>query len=83
MKNITPQHLRCTFGACPSVFRMEDGNLLIIGKKPSAELADEIRSRIGPGEQAVIIAPAYLAQTDEREATRDARTSAPLDTDAV
>lgn len=33
MRNLTPQSMRCTFGpACPGVYQLDDGRLLIVGK---------------------------------------------------
>lgn len=81
MREITPQHLRCTIGACPAIFdvtpehlkcsfgpscpsvnAIEDGReLLIIGKKPSAALLDQIKGRVGSDEVAIVIPAAYFA----------------------
>jgi hypothetical protein len=61
LEDITPMHLRCEWGACPTVYRMEDGNLLIIGKDPSPQVTEEIAEKIGPDEKAVVISPDFLS----------------------
>lgn len=43
---ITPHHLRCAFGSCPSVYELEDGNLLIIGKKPQKVYAKKSKIKL-------------------------------------
>ena len=60
MEEITPPHLRCDWGQCVSVYRMEDGQLLIIGKEPSVQISGEIAHKVGPDEKAVVISPDYL-----------------------
>lgn len=63
MKDITPQHLRCAISQCPSVNTIEDGReLLIIGKKPSAELLAQIEGRVGADEYAIVIPAAYFSE---------------------
>ena len=57
---ITPHHLRCAFGSCPGVYELEDGNLLIIGKKTSDSLHKEIKNKIGSDEFAVVINPDFF-----------------------
>ncbi len=68
----TPKHLRCTFGACPSVYELEDltpavhsadRQLVIIGKKPSAEIMAELGHRVGEDEDIIMIDRAYFAFT--------------------
>jgi hypothetical protein len=61
MEEITPKHLRCEWGQCVSVYRMEDGNLLIIGKDPSPEIAEQIAAKVGLDEKAVVISPDFLS----------------------
>jgi hypothetical protein len=63
MKNLTPQHLRCEWGGCPSVHELEDGRLHIIGEA-DGRTHEELRGdgfKIGPGETAVIIDRALLS----------------------
>jgi hypothetical protein len=61
-KELTPLHLRCTFGACPQVHLLDDGNILIIGKKPDSDLAHEVGSKVAADENVVIISPEFLAK---------------------
>jgi len=37
MKNLTPEHMRCTLGACPAVYELDDGKLLIVGELAAYE----------------------------------------------
>jgi hypothetical protein len=61
MEEITPKHLRCEWGQCVSVYRMEDGKLLVIGKQPDAALTQEIQNKVGPDESAIVISPEFFA----------------------
>jgi hypothetical protein len=56
----TPKHLRCTLGACPSVHQ-HGGQLVIIGKKPSAEIMAELGHRVGEDEDIIMIGKEYFA----------------------
>jgi hypothetical protein len=60
MEDLTPDHLRCSFGGCPGVYRLNDGDLLIIGKVLPPELMSEMEGRVGPDEFAVKISPDYF-----------------------
>jgi hypothetical protein len=66
MKNIelkeelTPQHLRCVPASCPTIYALSDGDLLIIGATPSADLLEEIKGKIGANEDAVVLSPAFF-----------------------
>lgn len=60
MENLTPKHLRCSAGHCPSVGRLDDGSLLIVGKRASMAAAIE-RVSVGEDEHAVIISPDLLS----------------------
>jgi hypothetical protein len=57
---ITPPHLRCNMGFCVAVYELKDGNLLVVGKKPADPISQEIASRVGPDEEAVVISPEYF-----------------------
>lgn len=64
LKDVTPQHLRCTFGACPAVYEY-GGELVIIAKRAPAELVKELENKIGDDELAVVIDPKYFEQLKE------------------
>jgi hypothetical protein len=59
-EEITPTHLRCVGGSCPSVYRLSDGNLLIVGKRPSAVLSQQIQGKVTSDEFAIVLDPDYL-----------------------
>ncbi len=67
-KNLTPSDLRCNFGACPAVFELEDGQLVIVGKKPTADLDQELSSLVAGDEYAIVVSPALLANIPKSEA---------------
>lgn len=62
MKDITPEGHRCGMvEECPAVFRLEDGQILLIGKKVEAATLSELTGRsIGADECAVMIDPGLL-----------------------
>ncbi len=60
MKENTPSRYRCVNGFCPATFDLEDGKVLIIGKKPSAPLLNEIAGRVGDDEYAIVVEAAML-----------------------
>lgn len=57
LKDLTPERMRCV----PALFEAENGDLVIIGKRPSEEMLAEIEDRIGEDEFAVVI-PAELLE---------------------
>jgi hypothetical protein len=64
VKEITPEHLRCTIAAsCPSVHQRQDGMLVIVGRL--ATPADLTEGNLPPydltAEVPIVIDPAYLA----------------------
>ena len=59
-EEITPSHLRCHAGSCPSVFTLTDGNLLIIGKKPSEDLRQAVEGKVGDDEFVVVLSPDFF-----------------------
>lgn len=61
LEDITPQALRCDSAWCVAVYKTEDGKLLVVGKKPQADLAKEIEAKVGPDEEAVVIDPEYFS----------------------
>lgn len=58
---LTPNELRCTYGACPAVFKTHQGKLVIIGKKPTLEIFETIENKIGNDEWAIVIDPTLLS----------------------
>jgi hypothetical protein len=62
MKDITPTRYQCAFGQCPAVYEVDD-QIVVIGKNiASAAILNEIESKIGTDETAVIIDRAMLAE---------------------
>ncbi len=59
-EEITPTHLRCMPASCPAVYTLSDGNLLIIGKKPSEDLSRQVQEKIADDEFAVVLSPEYF-----------------------
>jgi hypothetical protein len=59
-KDLTPLNLRCSYGACPAVLLLSDGDLLVVGKKPSPELNKEIEGKVAEDEYAIKISPEYF-----------------------
>jgi len=60
MKNLTPQHLRCAPLHCPSVHELEDGRLLIVGKRTSVS-AEVLATMNLATEEAIVIDRELLA----------------------
>jgi hypothetical protein len=61
MQEITPDRYRCAFATqCPAAFKLEDGRILLIGKKADSQLLDEISGRLGADEYAVIVEQGLL-----------------------
>jgi len=38
MKNLTPDEMRCTWGACPAVYELDENAIVIVGAKPDADV---------------------------------------------
>jgi hypothetical protein len=61
MKEITPDRYRCAFATqCPATFRLEDGRILLIGKKADSPLLEQISDRVGADEYAVVVEQGLL-----------------------
>jgi hypothetical protein len=58
--DITPHHMRCFAGSCPSVHELDDGRLMIIGKRGDF-MADNLNIAVADSEEAIIIDRALLA----------------------
>lgn len=79
MINFTPKHLRCEWGGCPSIHKLDDGRLLVIGNQIQSALEETLvqTGRLSPDhEQAVIISPDLLDDVEREWRTID---SAPKD----
>jgi hypothetical protein len=63
-EEITPSHLRCIPGSCPGVYALSDGNLLIIGKKPSDSLYKQVEAKIADDEFAVVLSPEFFQNVE-------------------
>jgi hypothetical protein len=59
-EEITPSHLRCFAGSCPGVYTLSDGNLLIIGKKPSDAIHKQVEAKVADDEFAVVLSPEFF-----------------------
>lgn len=57
----TPEKMRCHIAACPAVYELDSGKLLIIGAKPSPELGEKLKGKVGPDEYAIVISKQLLA----------------------
>lgn len=57
----TPDHMRCNIAACPAVYELDSGKLLIIGAKPSPEIGEKLSGKVGPDEYAIVISKQLLA----------------------
>ena len=56
------QITQCGVGMCPTVFKTDDGNLLIVGELiPDDQIPEEVREKIGTDE-AVVKIPADLVK---------------------
>jgi hypothetical protein len=69
IREITPLTLRCTIGACMSVYETSDGNLIIIGKKIAAETFALLSHKVGEDEDVVMIHRDYLSDLRQTELT--------------
>lgn len=75
-RNLTPEAMRCEDGWCPSVHELDDGRLLIVGKR-GAQQAYDGNVGMAPDEEAVIISPDLLSDyvaekvREERAAWRE------------
>jgi hypothetical protein len=67
MKNITPHDLRCTWGACPAVYELNDGQLLIVGQRASVEQIAQCEVMVGDDEYAIVISKKYFVNLAEAE----------------
>jgi hypothetical protein len=80
-ENLTPAHMRCAVGTCPSLYRLEDGRFLVVGKvaflaAPMVWNKMKDDKAIGPEEYAIVIDPALLdTYVEEKVAALEERIS--------
>jgi hypothetical protein len=55
LTEVTPRHMRCHIGKCPAVFSAQDGKIVIIGKKATDKILNEIGDKIGDDEFCVVV----------------------------
>jgi hypothetical protein len=68
IKNLTPARFRCTYTiSCPSVHRLEDGRLHIVGKRVDYPHRSIPAIAMSPGEAAIIIHPDLLSTVMQEE----------------
>jgi hypothetical protein len=60
MDEITPSRYQCAIGTCPAAFRLEDGRILLIGKKADVPFINEIAHRVGDDEYAIVVEAGML-----------------------
>ena len=60
LEEITPSHLRCGLASCPGVYTLDNGNLLIVGKRLSDGLSAQIGHRVGDDEHAIELSPEFF-----------------------
>lgn len=58
--NVTPQHLRCSFGGCPAVFKSHRNTLVVIGAIAADDFHDELKGKISSSERAIEISPEFF-----------------------
>jgi hypothetical protein len=66
-QELTPAHLRCSWGGCPSVFSLSDGQILIIGKKPSLDLYSQVQHKVADDEFAIVVSCDLLQNVKNSE----------------
>jgi hypothetical protein len=60
IKEITPAHLRCTFGGCPAVFESNPEEVIIVGKKADLDIMRKLEGRVAEDEYVVVIRREFL-----------------------
>jgi hypothetical protein len=57
LRDITPEHLRCSLGGCPAVYEIDQDTVVIVG-----EAADiDIQKLVGENEAAIVVTKKLLA----------------------
>lgn len=62
MRELTPKHLMCGIGSCPSIFEIDEENIVVVGKELSPEMREKISFKVGDNENAVIIRKEFFAE---------------------
>ena len=62
-RELTPAQLKCGLGpACPAIFELTDGSLLLVGKLVAAsDIPKDLLGRIAADEKAVVIPRALVS----------------------
>lgn len=71
-KDLTPAHLKCAISiSCPSIHRLEDGRLLVVGENAVAKAIDIKNQPLGDNELAIVISEDLLSEL-KKEWVREA-----------
>jgi hypothetical protein len=71
LTDVTPERLRCGIGACPAVFRSDQGTFVVIGRKIEASVFRSLSGRVGPDEAVIEIPEGLLIELlDDRSGRR-------------
>lgn len=84
-QDLTPKHMRCPAGDCPSITRLDDGRLLIVGAEAPTDLDETVfgtEIKIGNNEAGVLISPSLL-DTLMEEVRREERERCAKIADAI
>ena len=60
LENITPKSMGCAGIGCPSIYKLEDGNFIIIGKVAPKSVIRELKNAISEGEIAIRVPSGLL-----------------------
>ena len=66
LKEITPEAIRCTIGACPAIYETQKGSFIIVGKRLSNKHI-ELEGRVGQDEDAVEIPMSLLSELFQKK----------------
>lgn len=69
LKELTPSHLRCASVSCVAVYAIDGGDLVVVGKRPSPEVARQIHAKVGEDEYAVVIHSDYFRDLPDSQAS--------------
>lgn len=61
LKEITPVHLRCCAGGCPSIYESNRNTFVIVGRKLSAdEINKDLSGKVSSEEEAIEISREFF-----------------------